>query len=227
MNTQYNYQVESKKKMGSAYSFIFTPTAKEKITEFIPGQHIMLALYDNEGKILGQKPFTICNTPNKFGKIELCIKIYQGFTKRIEELQIEDKVTISQPFGSFAFGTDHNPAVFLAAGSGVTPFISILRNLEEKKLSNEITILYSAKTKEDLMYYDELSNHFSVFSLTGKTPKNWDSETTRIDLKMIKKYCTPVEKNFYYLCGPSVFVQSIKDQLLTADIPENNIFTSS
>ena len=226
MNNLYDYKVKTKKSSGSAYTFVFEPETETKITSFTPGQHIMLGLYNNERNISNQRPFTICNTPNEAGTLELCIKIYQGFTKQIEQLQIGNKVAISEPIGNLKFNINHKQAVFIAGGSGITPFISILRDLAIQRATNQITIIYSAKNINDLMYYDELKKYHTIFTLTDQPSPDWSGETKRIDLELIQKYCNPINKKFYYLCGPPAFVQTLREELIKAKINSNMIITN-
>ena len=93
--------------------------------EFISGQHTMIFLESG-------RPFSITSR-NEEENLEFLIKIYpghDGFTKKINKLEIGDELMIEDARGSIKF---EGNGVFIAGGTGIAPFISIAKNFAEKE----------------------------------------------------------------------------------------------
>ena len=106
---------------------------KPKGYSFVPGQATELSLL-KEGWEDVKRPFSFTSLP-KDDFLEFTIKTYddhEGVTKRLGNAQVGDKVEIGDAWGAISFKGD---GVFLAGGAGITPFISIFRDLRQK---NEI-----------------------------------------------------------------------------------------
>lgn len=157
---QYQYRLNAKIKNGSAVIFNLLP-AKDSpaLTKFVPGQHVLLSFVDESQQVVGPRAFTICNTPNKEGFIQLCIKIYQNITKKIADLPEGATVLLSGPLGRFQFDFERvKNAVFITGGSGITPFVSFIRYIVENNLDSQVTMLVSNKKSEDIMFRQELED---------------------------------------------------------------------
>lgn len=192
-----------------------------EVFDFKPGQYIMLGLYDEKGDIWQQRPFSICSSPLNKKYIQLAIRVYGEFTKKIATLKTGDTVGIFGPSGYFTFNeTRMQSIVLLAGGIGITPFMSIIRYVSEKNLSNKITLLYSNKNKEAVVFFEELlaisqkyQNIQVIFVLTEDILDTWKYEKRRIDKTMIEKYCSPFKGKYFSLCGPIKFMESVASQL--------------
>jgi ferredoxin-NADP reductase len=174
---------------------------------FIPGQAIDLSINDPEWKDQ-VRPFTFTGL-NDWDYLEFTIKIYRdrnGVTQQLEKLHKGAELNISDPWGAIAY---KGPGVFIAAGAGITPFIAILRQLLKEKKGDECSLIYSNKTREDIILRDELNkilhNRFTNIltreHVIGFRDKRLDEEML-IDLV----------KNFdqqFYICGPEKFVEDI------------------
>src|SRR4030042_6521588 len=103
-----------------------------------------------------QAPFTLTSL-NSDEFLELIIKVYaghDGMTLAISKLEEGDKLMISDPWDSFK---NRGPGVFIAGGTGVTPFIAILRQLKAEGKISDSLLIFSNKTEKDIILYDELS----------------------------------------------------------------------
>jgi len=229
---QFQYRLNAKIQNGSAVIFNLLP-AKDSpaLTKFIPGQHVLLSFVDENKQVVGPRAFTICNTPNPEGFIQLCIKVYQNVTKKIADLPENSTILLSGPIGHFQFDFERDQkAVFIAGGSGVTPFVSFIRYIVENNLNNNIIMLYSNKKSEDIMFRQEMEdldqereNLKFHFTLTDEVPAHWGGDTTRIDAEMLRKYCSPLEEKIFYLCGPLPFMDAMEETLAKLGIAENLI----
>ncbi len=204
----------------------FKVELNEKIN-FIPGQYCLVSIQNkNESK-----PFTFTNPPTKDNIIELTIKEIGKFTGSLFSLKTGDKLNIEGPMGeslNFDESIKEN-VVFLAGGSGITPFISTIRYIILKNMKNNVTLIFSNRTKQDIIYKKELEeiknkeNIKVIHTLTNETPDNWDGEKGRINKEMIEKHVNSPREKLWYICGPPKMVQNMKELLNSIGIPKDQI----
>ncbi|MFA5087395.1 MAG: FAD-dependent oxidoreductase, partial [Candidatus Paceibacterota bacterium] len=111
----------------------------------------------------------------------------------------------------------------------------IIKDLYGKKTKKRITLFYSNKRKEDIVFYKELNeiskkwkNLDIVYALTRDENKDPQiKERKRIDAEMLKKYLKDLSSGEYFICGPSAFVTGIKDQLEKVGVGRNSIKTEA
>jgi len=119
----------------------------------------MLTLYDKEGNVWQQRPFSICSSSLNKKFIQLAIKVYGEFTQKVITLKKGNNVGISGPYGFFVFNEKKmKETVLLAAGIGITPFMSIIRYISESELTNKILLFYSNKRIENIVFLEELKS---------------------------------------------------------------------
>ena len=208
---------------------------------YLPGQFVMLKmeLQEKNGfKILNGKPkvqqraFSMSSSPTQKGFVETAVKEEENgfvskYLNRIAELN--DSVIISGPYGHFYFSEgESEEIVLLGAGSGITPLISILRCISDKKLSTRATLLYSNRLESDTIFFKELqeleeknSNIKIIFTMTRQP--DWAGEKGRITLDTVKKFVSDLSKPIYFICGSPDFSKSCKEFLLAAGIPQEKV----
>ena len=228
------YSVKNIKQINGVVLLTLIPE-QETIFDFKPGQFAMIALYDENGKTWKQRPFYVCSPPTNKNYIQFAIKIFGEFTHRIAVLKEGDKVGVSGPYGFFIFDeAKMRDVVFLAGSIGVTPFVSMIRYASEKSLANKILLLYSIKTKDDIVCLGELEtisrqnkNFQVVFALTSDFPDDWQHEKGRIDENMLKKYRSSFADKYFFLCGPPGFMDAMKKILTNNGVPQNFIIVEN
>lgn len=161
--------------------------------------------------------FTCLNTDDH---LEFTIKIYQGMTKKLLDITPGDELIVHEVFGAINY---QGPGLFIAGGAGITPFISILRQLrKENNLAGNV-LLFANRTGQDVILKDELDemlgqNHIDVIS----EPTAPGSHGSHIDKDMIAKHLTAKTENAY-ICGPDPFVADMKKDLLELGMKEEQI----
>ena len=184
---------------------------KPKEYSFTPGQSTYLSINKPEWENK-KRPFSFTGL-NTLDYLEFTIKIYpehQGVTRQIEKLQIGEELKISDPFGTISY---KGKGVFIAAGSGITPFMAILRQLyNEKKIKGNLLIDIN-KTSEDVIYGNELHKILGIQFFSFLTRENTigfnEKKITEDNLKEIIRNFS----QFFYLCGPEKFVFEIGNLL--------------
>jgi len=164
--------------------------------------------------------FTCLNTDDH---LEFTIKIYKGnngMTEKLLDLNPGDELIIHEVFGAINY---QGPGIFIAGGAGITPFISILRQLKkDDKLAGNI-LLFANRTEEDVILKDELDemlagNHIDVIS----NPAAPGAHGSHIDKGLIAQFLTD-KTEYAYVCGPDEFVAVMKKYLLELALKEEQV----
>ncbi|MCK4602740.1 MAG: flavodoxin reductase [Phycisphaerae bacterium] len=177
---------------------------------FVPGQatevSINLPGYENE-----KRPFTFTSL-DEDPVLEFIIKAYrdhEGVTKKLHELSPGDELIIRSAWGTIDY---KGPGVFIAGGSGITPFIAILRRLQKDGLVASSSLIFANKTAGDVILQQEFQDMLGenlILTLDEKTP---GYEHGFVDSDFLKKHVQDFSQNFY-LCGPPKMVKSLKANL--------------
>ena len=191
--------------------------------EFIPGQAVNLSINLPEWKDQ-LRPFTFtCLKEAKF--LEFMIKIYddhQGVTNMLGRINAGDELILHDVFGAITFD---KPGVFIAGGTGITPFIAIFRDLYQKNKLRGNRLIYTNKTSEDIIDGEELFRMFQKDLVTVLTRQGIIGYTgKRIDRNFLIENIVDFSQNFY-VCGPDNLVKDIIKNLIDLGAePETLIF---
>ena len=194
---------------------------RPKDYDFLSGQDCLLSI--PEAKWESRKePFSFTSSENDKA-IEFMIKRYSdgsGLTERLHSLVSGDTLTLYEPFGTIHY---KEKGVFLAAGSGITPFMSIFRTLREKNQLKGNKLIFSNKRAEDIILEKELLYMFDddlTLTLTREEVKGY--EQGRINKELIQKYVTDMNQ-YFYLCGPDPFVVELRKDLIELGADKSKI----
>lgn len=164
-------------------------------------------------------PFTLINT-NEDDFLEIIIKVYKErkkLTYWISELPVDSKIIISEAWDSYEY---KGCGVFIAAGSGITPFLPMLRNLRKADMLEDTTLIYANKRQEDIILRSELTELLGDKFLNVLSREVADScYAGKIDKIFLKSHIGK-KSEFFYICGPESFNLSIKENLISLGIEE-------
>src|SRR5690606_3525112 len=200
---------------------------KPRNFEFSIGQAVDLSI-DKPGYELAVAPFTIDNVPTD-DYLEFVIKIYpteNGLTKGISELLENDTVQLSKAWDSYKYD---GSGTFIAAGTGITPFLPIFSDMQKKGIDvkREHNLIYANKTKDDILFYKRLKQLFSSkLSLILSRTKCRNHHFGKIDKDFLLKFIQNTEQKFY-VCGPKEFEEDIRAHLITIGVNQDYIQTGS
>ena len=197
---------------------------------FVPGQYCMVSMPGNEQFKKESRPFTFANAPDD-EDIELTVKRTGAFTEAMHNLKVADILLLKGPLGEKLNFNDSvkDDVVFLAGGSGITPFVSAIRFAVSRNLPNQITLLYSNKTVDDIIYKDELEelskreNLTVINSLTKDIPQGWEGSRGRIDADMILSHVNQPNEKLWYVCGPPPMVEQLKKVIQELGVPDDKL----
>jgi hypothetical protein len=194
---------------------------KPKGYTFQPGQATDVSINTNELKD-EKRPFTFTSL-NSADYLEFTIKIYtdhDGITKKLGNLKPGSGLIIRDVWGDIQYKGD---GTFIAGGAGITPFISILRDLKQQNKIGKNFLIYANKTVKDIILENELKlmlgNSF-VNILSGEKAKGYSYGF--ITEKFLKKYIPPHSPK-YYLCGPPPMMEAVIKSLKAVGISEQSI----
>ena len=189
--------------------------------QFTAGQAIEATLDDPKFKN-DWAPFTLTSL-NTDEYLEFTIKCYpkhEGMTLALSKLGKGDHFIITDPWDSFI---NKGAGVFIAGGTGITPFIALLRQIKVDGTVQGSTLIFSNKREEDIFHFTEfksiLGDHFiNVLTQEKMEPFLYG----RIDKSFLQKHIKNFDQPFY-LCGPDNFAEDIKGYLEEIGAGENLI----
>lgn len=192
---------------------------------FLPGQYVFVTLinppYFDERS--SKRHFSIVNSPDEKGIITIATRLRDsGFKKSLKEMAIGTEVELGPISGTFTLPDDASkPLVFIAGGIGITPYISMLRYVSERKLPYDITLVYSNRDQASTAYFKEVQKFKSILTMTEDPA--WAGEKRKIDTGFIKKYFPNINSYGYFVVGPPPMVEAVQKALLEAGVGINNI----
>lgn len=196
-------------------------TEKPKGLHFIPGQATEIFINKDEWESKG-RPFTFTGLPTE-NYLEFYIKTYpshQGVTNELLSLKSGDELIVNDVFGEIAYKGE---GTFIAGGAGVTPFISILRDLKSKNKLGKNKLIFANKRKSDIILKTEFEamlqqNFINILS----EEESKDYAQGHITKNFIKANSHSLN-NYFYLCGPPPMMEAVEKQLRDLDVSEDHI----
>ena len=241
MNRQafHNLRIQSieKETEGSSRIKFTLPNKLLDQFNFKPGQYISIKF--EMKKKTHVRTYSISSEPDK-NFIEIGVKhIKNGmFSKFLKTQNLEDIIQISKPEGNFVLNSkEPSRLLLIAAGSGITPMVSILKWQLKKNTRAKVTLLYSNKTYADMMYRDEIQNlkdkyldRLVVFNFFSRELQSTDFLNGRITEEKIAFLS---ERNLVdiqtvdqcFICGPIEMTKALGSCLKKKGLSERKIMT--
>jgi ferredoxin-NADP reductase/MOSC domain-containing protein YiiM len=225
------------KESESVTSFVLVPADKKRLSLFQAGQFVVLRLIIDPGKAPVLRSYSLSDLPaahhlrisvkselKGIGSSFLCDRTREG-----------DVLDVSAPRGSFTLRAGQSPVVLLSAGVGATPVMSMLHALASEKSQREIWWIYAARNRVEHPFAEESRSLLKQLSrgrgyIVYSRPAATDQVGTdfdaagHIDAALLKRIGVSQGSDFY-LCGPSSFLQNMRDGLQTWGVPADNVHT--
>jgi ferredoxin-NADP reductase len=181
------------------------------------------------------RTFSIASAPSANELVFTTRMRNTAFKRSLEQVALTAEVKISSAAGSFTLHKSlAKPAIFLAGGIGITPFLSMVQQADRDRLSQELYLFYSNRRPEDAAFVDILKalettnpNFRLICTMTemSKSKKEWKGETALIDKEMLCRHLANLQGPIYYIAGPPTMVTAMRDTLVSAGAEENDIRT--
>jgi ferredoxin-NADP reductase len=182
---------------------------------FLAGQHLNITAEINGIRVT--RSYSPSLVPNQSGVFSITIKRMQGgkvSTWLYEHAKVGHVFELSTPFGEMILSQTEKNHVFLAAGSGITPFISLIRDWVAQGALGQMTLVYWAKTRAEICFVNELNalsakhENFKVhYALTQETLTHSHELRERISKELLNAITPDLDNSVVYACGPAHFVE--------------------
>jgi glycine betaine catabolism B len=144
-------------------------------------------------------------------------------TRLVDWAKVSDRMFVIEPTGKFlpVYEPDKH-LICIAGGSGVTPFRGFVREATMRNLDTRITVLYSCRTTNDIIFHDEFRElaqenpNFNFYvTCTRLHPEDpWTGRRGRIEPAWVKEHIHEAENSVFYACGPNALVEAIEHLVL-------------
>ena len=185
-------------------------TTKPDGYAFEPGQATDITLC-REGYRAEERPFTFASRPAD-PNLEFVIKLYydrDGVTDEMSSVEEGEEFEIGDPRGAISY---EGPGVFVAGGAGITPFLSIFRELDANDEMEDQTLWFANSHPRDIFLEDELKSYFpkdNLRLLVTDAPEDGAYEEGTVDEAFLKENEEALQDSFVYVCGPPQMTQEI------------------
>jgi ferredoxin-NADP reductase len=183
-----------------------------------PGQFLTFSfLFDGKKET---RCYSICSSPARSGYIEItpkrvkngCVSVFLN-----DRAFVGMTVEATGPFGKFYLTpANEKKIVLLAAGSGITPMIAMLRYLDDLCLETQATLLYCVRTTADIMFRQELDElkgrlkNFRYHALLSQPDPEWPGARGHIHRDFIFQAVPEIDSPVFFLCGPPPFMKAAR-----------------
>jgi ferredoxin-NADP reductase len=148
-----------------------------------------------------------------------------SFKAALQRLRAGDALSMTEPMGDFVLPKDPSiPLVFVAAGIGSTPYVSIIKLLKVRDERRDIQLIYNAGSPDDILFEDVWQNYpLHFMPIVTRPPANWHGQTGRLDATKLLNIITPVSNKLIYLAGPQSMIEPLFKNLLAAGVSRSQL----
>jgi ferredoxin-NADP reductase len=208
---------------------------KERQLPAKPGQFMTFQWIIDGQRVM--RSYTISSSPIHVNYVEItpkrmengCVSVFLN-----ERAKPGQTVEARGPYGQFYFDeTVHKSIVLMAAGSGITPMISMLRYIDDLKLATSVTLLYCVRTAADIIFQTELARlgrtlpNFKYEVCLSRPEPTWKGHSGRLTEEFVSRHVTDLNSPTFFLCGPKGFMDNARQILSTLGVNPDRILQES
>ena len=201
-----------------------------KLFEHLPGQCAMLSVPG-----ISEAMISITSSPTNKEFMEFSVKKCGCLTEWLHAMEEGQMITVRGPYGRH-FPVDDELAgknlVFVAGGIGLAPLRSVINYVRDNRDKyGRVDIIYGSRSKEDLVYYDEIVNEwmnepdFHVHLTIDREQENWDGHVGFVPNYIAEVGLNPVN-TCALMCGPPIMIKFSLPNLVQAGFEKTQIFTT-
>jgi ring-1,2-phenylacetyl-CoA epoxidase subunit PaaE len=204
---------------------------------FTQGQHVTVRTELAGDDV--RRNYSICS-PVSSGRLRIAVKRLPGgaFSEHaMERLRVGDAVDVMTPTGRFFTELDpehEKRYVCVAAGSGITPVLSILATTLEVEPGSQVTLIYANRTHASVMFLDEVEDlkdrypeRFSLIHVLSRETQEVELFSGRLDVPRFQRFLDaivpPADVDEWFLCGPYEMVASLRKQLIAEGVSKRSV----
>ena len=205
--------------------------------KFIPGQYLTLKK-EIDGEDV-RRTYSICTAPYE-GKLRVGIKEIEGgkfssYANRI--LRVGDQLDVMDPMGKFTHQTDkahNNHYLVLAAGSGITPVLAIVKSILREEPDSRVTLFFGNRKTSTIMFKEEIEalknqylDRFSIYHILSREKSDIPLFEGRINTEKLEKFSglffRPGELDGIFLCGPADMIEEARSFFVDKGVEKDKI----
>ncbi len=205
--------------------------AEGELPYFRAGQYVNL--FVEAAGVLTSRPYSIASPPGRPYYDITVRRTSGGFVSDylMDQVAAGDVFESTGPSGSFYHEPlmDTDDLVFLAGGSGITPFASMIREAAEKGSRLKMHLIYGSKDPSDIIFGEELKGYedklegLKVDYVISEPPQEYQGPCGLLDAAMISELVGSMEGKTFYLCGPAQMYVLCQDALESLGVPARRI----
>lgn len=208
--------IESSEIAPEVRHFLFEVPEVEKFN-FIPGQFVSMNEIVNEKKIT--RAYSIASAPSETNRFELCLNlVHEGLlSPRLFEMKPGDTIEIRPPLGMFVLRNPPRDTVFIATGTGIAPFRSILK-AQLSQTSQAFTLIFGVRYASHLMYrveFEEMARqfpHFRFMPTLSRPTESWTGGSGHVQNHLEDAIGDRRDVDVF-LCGLKAMVDDVRNIL--------------
>ena len=213
------------------YRFV-SANPNKLLAPFRAGQYIGLTVEING--VRTSRAFSLVSSPNQLAYYELGIKRKEGgFVSPyiLDNIKVGDILEATEPMGNLYYNRVFHgkDLVFIAGGSGITPFISMLRNISERMVALNVWLIFGCLSEKDILFREELydiqsrRSNIRVKFILSEPGSEWIGACGFITKEEILKEIGSADKKYFYVVGNRPMYFFIEEQLKAMGVPRHRI----
>jgi predicted ferric reductase len=215
---------EVRKERGDTSTLVMQPDGHPGF-RFGPGQFAWLTVWGTPFKITAH-PFSFSSSAAVTdGSVEMTIRNLGDFTSKINKVLVGKRVYLDGPYGAFTIGHPADMHVLIAGGIGITPMMSMIRTLADRRDTRPVILLYGNEDWESITFREELEElkarlDLTVIHVLTNPSDDWTGERGFITAEVFKRHLPqPYAGHQYFICGPNVMMDAIEKALGELHVP--------
>ncbi|NDC43307.1 MAG: phenylacetic acid degradation protein, partial [Chitinophagia bacterium] len=213
------------------------PASLRDLFQFTPGQYLTFRHQIDGAEI--RRSYSICTSPSE-GELRVAIKKVDNgkfSTYANEHLKKGDVLEVMPPMGKFTprqVAPGHREYLAFAAGSGITPIMSIMRHTLEQDATSRFTLVYGNKTRQSVIFREQiegLKNQYMdrvrIFHILSREHMDVPLFTGRINADKCREICSSIIDlstiDEAFICGPEDMILAVRQQLTDLGMPHEQV----
>ena len=204
---------------------------------FLPGQHLPIQI-ERDGELV-RRTYSICSADGCW-PLEIGVRIQPGgqFSEfAAHELKVGDTLDAMPPTGRFHLPeqpVDGKAHIGFAAGSGITPILSIVSSILQNQPRSRFALFYGNRKQDTTMFSEDLytlknryPERFQVHFVFSREEQEFEVSSGRLDADKVAvlfdKFCRGMPVDEAWVCGPDTMIASISDALASLGMPADAV----
>ena len=199
---------------------------------FEAGQY--LNIFTEIDGVRTSRPYSLCSSPRQKAYYEITVaRTVGGFVSDyfLDKVRVGDEFEASCPNGVFRWQPvfHSRKMLLLGGGSGITPFLSMIREITEAGLDRDVVLLYGSRNPGVALYHEELTHIAETFPniryhlVVSDADAQWNGPRGFMTAELIKELVPDYAERTAYICGPEIMNAFCVTQLESLGLSHKNI----